>query len=174
MQCCWCSGEHSCLPYPASCPAVSETSTRCKKLTTWWPHCSHDITWHNSENWPQGNGNKRPWNRRLTVLTVNMMGFRPPMTNFNIAVRADCAVSVCSPLPQPSKLLPSDCQWWGGSLWKGVCPSNSPVASIQHKGNVPFHQLGLFIGFWTKRSQIPLSVTLPSSVYWPSGPVVSQ
>ena len=32
--------------------------TSWKKLTTWWPDYSHDISCHNSENWPQGNGNK--------------------------------------------------------------------------------------------------------------------
>ena len=141
MQSCWYSGEHSCLPHPVSCPRVSETSTRWKKVTTWCPHCSHDISCHNSENWPQGNGSKWPWNWRLTVLTIKMMGFRPPMASFNTAVRADCAISACSHFPQPTKLLPTDCQWWGISLWKGVYPPNSLVASIQDKAAWPLYWL---------------------------------
>ena len=41
-----------------SCLIDNETPTRWKKLTTWWPDCSNDIDGHNSENWPQRNGNK--------------------------------------------------------------------------------------------------------------------
>ena len=41
-----------------SCLTDSETSTRWKKLITWWPGSSHDISCHNSKNWPQRNGNK--------------------------------------------------------------------------------------------------------------------
>ena len=36
----------------------TETPTRWKTFSTWWPDYSHDISCHNSENWPQGNGNK--------------------------------------------------------------------------------------------------------------------
>ena len=45
-------------PHPLSCFVDAEIPTRWKKLTPWWPDCSHDITCHNSENWPQRNGNK--------------------------------------------------------------------------------------------------------------------
>ena len=48
-------------PQTLSCFADTETPTRWKKLTTWWPDSSCDINCsilHNSENWPQGNGNK--------------------------------------------------------------------------------------------------------------------
>ena len=37
----------------------TETPTRWKTFSTWWPDYSHDISCHNSQNWPQGNGNKR-------------------------------------------------------------------------------------------------------------------
>ena len=41
-----------------SCLRDTETSTRWKKLTAWRPDCSHDMSCHNSEDWPQGNGSK--------------------------------------------------------------------------------------------------------------------
>ena len=28
-------------------------------VTTWWPHCTQDLSTHISENWPESNGNKR-------------------------------------------------------------------------------------------------------------------
>ena len=38
-------------------------------------------------------GTNRPWNCRLTVLkTIKMTLIRPPVTNFKMTVRADCAV----------------------------------------------------------------------------------
>ena len=41
-----------------SCVVEAETPTRWKKLTTWEPDCSHDISCHSSENWHQRNGDK--------------------------------------------------------------------------------------------------------------------
>ena len=38
---------------------------RWKKLTTWWPDCTHDINCHNSKNWAQRNGNK--WTLELKI-----------------------------------------------------------------------------------------------------------
>ena len=40
-----------------SCLIDTETPIRWKKLTTWRPDYTHDISCHNSENWPQRNGN---------------------------------------------------------------------------------------------------------------------
>ena len=61
------------------------------------PHL--EAPWHKLpifENWPQEIETNQPWNQRLTVL--KMMLVRPPVTK--VVVRADCAVSACSPLPQ--------------------------------------------------------------------------
>ena len=45
------------------------------------------------------------------------------MTNFKMTVRADCAVSACSLLPQPIKALAHQLGvGWGIGLWTGVCP----------------------------------------------------
>ena len=81
------------------------------KLITWWPDCSHDISYHNSKNWPQRNENNHHWKWRLTVpKTIKMTLVRPLMTNFKMTIRADWAVSACSPLPLSVKALSSDCQ----------------------------------------------------------------
>ena len=48
----------------------------------------------------------QPWNQRLTVLeTIKRTLVRPSMTNLGMTVRADCAVSACSPLPLSIKVL---------------------------------------------------------------------
>ena len=47
---------------------------------------------------------------------------RPPMTSFKMTVRADCAVSACSPLPQPIKRLAPDRLGVGGSWPLDRCP----------------------------------------------------
>ena len=38
--------------------ADTDISTSWRKLTNWWPECSHDNSCPSSENRPQGNGNK--------------------------------------------------------------------------------------------------------------------
>ena len=86
---------------------------------------------------------------------------RPPMTNFKMTVRADCAVSAHSPLPLPVKILASWLSGRGGAgPWTGVCPPPTQVAGIQNKASFPFHQTCPFIGFWAARSQTPLVVIL--------------
>ena len=85
------------------------------------------------------------WNWRLTVLkTIKMMLVRSLMTKFKIMVRADRAISACSPPP---------------SACKSCCPRLSfpHVASIQNKANFLFHQPGLFIGIWAVSCRTPLS-----------------
>ena len=117
-------------------------------LTTWWPHWSHDISCCNSENWLQGNGNKLTLELKLTVLkTIKMMLVRSLMTKFKVMVRADCAISACSPPP---------------SAYQNCCPwlSFPHVASIQNKANFPFHQHGLFNGFWMVSGRTPLLVII--------------
>ena len=67
--------------------------------------------------------------------TVKMMLVRPPMTDFKMLVRADCALSPCGLFPLPTETL---AHWLsmvggaGGSLWMGTLPPLL-VASIQTK-----------------------------------------
>ena len=91
------------------------------------------------------------WNWRLTVpKRTKMMLVRPLMTNLKMTVRADCTVSACSPLLQPIRALP---HWLSvrGS-WPFDRCHHPPVARIWSTANFPFHQPGLFIGFWAVSS----------------------
>ena len=99
-------------------------------------------------------GTNRPWNRKFTVLkTIKVMLVRPPMTNFRIAVWADCAISACSPLSPSIKALAHWQSVKGVSFWTGVCPPPS-LANIWNKAHLPFHQSCLCIDFWVVSSQI--------------------
>ena len=65
-------------------------------------------------------GTNQPWNWTLTVLkTIKMTLVRPPMTNFKMTVRADCAVMHVA-CPSPPPVYQSSCQLtaicWG--QWK--------------------------------------------------------
>ena len=73
----------------------------------------------------------RPWNWRLTVLrTVKMTLIRQLMINFKTTVRADCAVSACSSLHPPIKLLQLAVgRGRGVGLWTGVRPPPQLPAS---------------------------------------------
>ena len=134
-----------------------------KKLTTWWPDCTHDISCHNSESWPQRNWNK-------PTLKINCASSRwcwldLCMTNFKMSIRAVCAGFACSPLLPPIKALAHWSPVGGFGLWTGVCLSFPltplhPVAGIWQKANLPFHQPWLFIGFRASGSQTTLSVSL--------------
>ena len=99
-----------------------------------------------------------PWNWRLTVVkTIKMMLVRPRMTNFKMTVRADCAVSACSTNPLSIKALAHWLSVGRVSLWTGIRPAHwLPACKIKH---FPFYHPGLFIGFWTASSRIPLLVT---------------
>ena len=69
-----------------------------------------------------------------TVLkTIKIMLVRPPLTNFKMTVRAECAPSACSPLPLPIESL---AHWlaggWGNGLWTGVhLPHWLPASKIK-------------------------------------------
>ena len=96
---------------------------------------------------------------------------RPPMTNFKMMVRADCAIPACSPLPPAIKTL---AHWlWrrrGQSVFGQTSVPHSPVASIQNKASFPFHQSGLF--FWLLRAE---QLVLGSVTLWLStGPRPTQ
>ena len=112
--------------------AETDTSTRCERVPSWWPECSHDISCPNSENRLKemgANGLKEmgtnwPCDWRVSVpKTIKMLLFQPSMTNCKRTVRADGAVSPCSPLPLSINLLPAAC--WGGrrvDLWQECNP----------------------------------------------------
>ena len=105
-----------------------------------------------------------PWNWRLTVLETSKMKLvRPLIISYKMTVRADCAVSTGSPLPLSVKALVT--RFVSGVVREsafGQVSTLSPplIAGIQNKPNFPFHQLGLFNGFWAARSWTPLLVTL--------------
>ena len=73
--------------------------------------------------------------------------FRPSMTNFKMNVRADCAVSIWSPLSLPVKAPTHWLSVVDTSLWTDVCPHKPPVASTQDKAKFPFYKSCLSI-FW--------------------------
>ena len=94
-------------------------------------------------------GTNRSWNWKLSVLkTVKVMLVRPLMTNFKVTVRADCAVSECSPLSQPTKALSNPLIVSGGSHPSDRCLPSPTGCQNPNKANFPFHQPGLLIGFW--------------------------
>ena len=74
------------------------------------------------------------WNWRWTVIkTIKMMPIRPPMTNVKMTVRADCAVSACSPLPASIKALAHWLSVGGVGLWTGLCPSPARLPASEIK-----------------------------------------
>ena len=109
-------------------------------------------------------GTNWPWHWRVTVLkTIKMTLVRPQMNHFKMTVRADCVVSAWSPLPPSIRVLIPwlSGDWQGEKLDFGQAASHPHLhlPSIQNKANLPFHQLGLFTGFWVVSSQTPLLVT---------------
>ena len=124
-------------------PIACELSYRCwgphgwKKLTAPWPDCSHDMSGHNSKNWPQGIGKKLTlelkiywiWNNQddaCQTSTWPTSGWLSELT----------AVSAGSPSLSLWWFLPPACRWRAVSLWTDVCPS-SPAASVWSKANLP-------------------------------------
>ena len=82
--------------------------TRWKKLTTWWPGCTHKISCHSSRIGLKGVETNWPWNRRLTApKATTMTPVRSLMTYIRMTIRASCAVSACSPL----SVFKSCCHW---------------------------------------------------------------
>ena len=144
-----------------SCFVDTETPIRWKKLTTWWPDCSHDINCHSSENWLQEMETNQHWNWRLSVLkTIKMMLVRPLKTSFKTRVRTDCAVSGCSPLPQPINALTYWLTVKGGVSLCIEPPAPFSFAAIQDKADFSFLQPHLSIGFCVTSSWTPLWVTV--------------
>ena len=106
---------------------LEEISSLSHSIVEWTVWKSHDISCHNSKNWPQRNEN---W--RWTVpKTIRMMLVRPLMIDFKMTSRADCPDSACSPLPQPINALT---HWLsGGWVCLGQESTFLPIASIQIK-----------------------------------------
>ena len=62
---------------------------------------------HNSKKWPQRNGNKQTLELKINCTqSTKITQVRPLMTNLMMTVRADHAVSECSPLCLSIKELP--------------------------------------------------------------------
>ena len=84
------------------------------------------------------------------------MLIRPPHDHFKMTLRADCAVSACSPLPPSIKAL-SQVRGGNQPSWS---PTPASVAGIQIEANSPFHQPCLFIGFRAMSTQTLLLATI--------------
>ena len=114
---------------------------------------------YNSRSWPQRNRNKWtlelkvncPWSNQDDTGQSTDDQFED-----DCQIRDDCAVSACSPLLSVKALAPLVASWGGVGRWTDVRPSPLPlVASIWNEATFPFHQPGMFIGFWAVSSQIP-------------------
>ena len=127
-----------------SCVVDSETHSRWKKLTTWWPG-SQDRSCHNAKRWTQGDENNSPCNRRLTVLkTIKMTMIRVPHDQ----IQDNCQSWLCYSAHAPSATLPI--HPWNSSLkalflwsaersWLLDLSLPSPqVTSLLNKATFPF------------------------------------
>ena len=97
-----------------SCHIDTETPTKWKKLTTWWPDCSHDISVHDSENQPQGNGNTLTLELKINWNLSNQDGAghltsTHCMRNFKSieSVMPYNYLILCHPLLLPPSIFPS-------------------------------------------------------------------
>ena len=64
-------------PSPLSLSVGTETPSRWKRLTTWWPDCSHGISRHNSESWRQRNGSTSILELELKTSTLDQITAGP-------------------------------------------------------------------------------------------------
>ena len=96
----------------------------------------------------------RPWDWRLTVPQTTML-VRPPLTNFKMMVKADCAVSACTPPRAPPLLSIETLVPWlqggGVGLWTGVYPILWPppfqLLASKIKQTFPSTSLGFLLAF---------------------------
>ena len=106
----------------------------------------------------------RPWNGFLYLKQL-----RWPWSNAKDQFQDDCqswlrcmqswmqSFCIVAPSFHLWKLFLPDFQGRGVSLWAPPCAA---VAGIQNKANFPFHQFGLFNGFWAVSNRTPLLATL--------------
>ena len=132
--------------------------TKWKKLTTWWPDCSRDISWYNSENWLQRHRNKLILELKINC-TWNNQDDADQTTAWPILRWvSELTVSVRNPLPSPIK----DLAHWLSEVGSQpldrslpLLPHPTLVAGLWNKANFPFHQHHHFIDFWAAISWIP-------------------
>ena len=86
-------------------------------------------------------GTKWFWNWRLTVLkTIKMTVIRPLHGQFQDDVRADCAISAFSPIPQSIAAL---AHWGEVDSWIEVCPPRQFPASKIKENFIPTNLISL-------------------------------
>ena len=140
-----------------------------EKLTTWWPDCVQDMSYHNSKNWPQRNGNKSTLELKINCTRNNQNDAGQTTDDqLKMTVRDDCAVSAFN-LPPATRSIKAltlyfSGGWEGGSWPLDRCPPPSPpVAGIWNKTSFPFHQPGLLTDFWAVSSQTPPCIPFSNS-----------
>ena len=117
-----------------SCLIETKTFTRWKKLTTWWSDCSHYISSHNSENWPQRNGSKLALGLKMNCTENNQNGTGQITDDqFHHDCWAYCAVCM-PPLPPPIEALAHCLSAGGGRSWPlDRCPPIPWLPTFENK-----------------------------------------
>ena len=146
----------------------TETPSRWKKLTTWWPDCSYDISCHSSEKWSQKIRTNWPWNWLTVLKSIKMILIQLLHERFQDD-RQIWLCCFCMYLPpstyEPMKLpFKISCLVIVNEGW-GVSPLPQ-TASFWNKANFPFHKPYLFIDFWVVSSWTPLSVTIRLKLWY--------
>ena len=116
---------------------------------TQWSDCSH-----NSENWPQGNGNKLSLELK-TNCTGNHQDDAGQTTGNKFEDECQSGLRSMEPHPLSIKVLAPWFVKGGVSLWTGGCPHPHPQL-LTSEINFPSHQPGLFYGFLASSSQTPI------------------
>ena len=99
-------------PYAVSCLKDTETPTRWKTPTTWWPDCSRDISCHSLKNWPQRNGNKLTLELKIQFSSVQSLSHvRLFATPWTAACQASLSITNFQSPPKPmfiESVMPSN------------------------------------------------------------------
>ena len=126
-----------------------------ERLTTWWPDFSHDIRCHNSDNWPQRNGNKWILELKITISkTTSMMLVIPSMPIWRWLSEMTAVLRI---LPSPftsvyKSSCPIGCQW-GQSAFGQM--STTPTASCQNLKKSKLCFLQTWPIYWLLSSKQP-------------------
>ena len=112
---------------------------------------------HNSENWPQRNGNKLTLEMQSNCTENNQDD--ADQTSTWLTSRWFLGLTVLFLHGTPSihleKPLSADCQWRESAFGQESTLHLPLGASLLNKANFPFHQPCLFIGFRVAGSQTP-------------------